>query len=159
MKAYLFYLKKTEELYAWTLDKDTKNDFLAERNPKCFIEKTISDDSFIIREFMYKNYELMIQRDYLYDGKVTISVLCTIYESNAISESCEAMTRDVMEIINKNNVNAYNLKDKYRKVISDACDIFRYEKDSSTPTLNVDTYAIFYYLFKNTLIIQDDSIQ
>ena len=35
-KVYLFYLKENGELYAFTINKKYKNDFLSQRNKKSF---------------------------------------------------------------------------------------------------------------------------
>lgn len=58
---YRFYLKKTKELYAYTITKEYKKKFLMGRNPNCFIvhKSKIQDIDFMIFDNDHQDKKLI----------------------------------------------------------------------------------------------------
>ena len=154
MKVYLFYLKEDpRELYAFTLDKEYKNRFMSERNMNLFYMKKEHMEKNICMVFMNKNKSKQIVRDVLNDGKTDYEILCTVEESTKLSESCEYIEFTCGAI--KELIHNYSLKKKYLKSILALTDVIK--NQNTNPTLQINTFKLFYELFKNTFYEKKDN--
>ena len=147
MKVYAFRLKASKELYAFTATKDFADMFREQRNMSLFKEYILDLDKheFMICASKLSNHKLC--KDYLDDGDNIIEVVATINETTQLSESCEYI-QDTVNFIMK-DFNRFPFKKKYLKPIIKITQSITKRIDD-TPTLNVNTFSLFYYLFRNT---------
>lgn len=154
MKIYLFYLKENpKELYAFTLDKEYKDRFMDERNMNLFYMKKEHIEKNICMVFTNKNKSKQIIKDVLNDGKKDYVVMCTLEESVKLSESCEYIENTCRAI--KELIHNYSLKKKYLKSILALTDVIK--NQNTNPTLKINSFKLFYELFKNTFYEKKDN--
>ena len=132
-KVFMIYKKGEKSPYAYTINTEYYKLFKSQRNMSLI--------------FTNKNKSLQLIEDYLYDGKNDITIIATVEESAKLSESCEYIfsTADTIERSLKN----VPLKKKYlNSILSITQELKR--RNKKTPTLCVDTFTLFYYLFRDT---------
>ena len=115
VKVYVFSLKDSKGMYAFTINKEYALMFKEQRNMSLFKEQKISLDKYEFMVFSNRMSKYQIILDVLYDGENDIDIASTIYESDKLSEACEKIRR-ISENINE-SVCKYNLSKKYLKVI------------------------------------------
>ena len=148
-KVYLFFLKDEKELYAYTIVKEYRDIFRNQRNMKLFKESSLKMDKYELSVFENKNYKKKIYQDFLYDGKTDIVIYATTEESNSLSESCMYIT-NIMNSV-KDEVAKYCIKEKYLKSILKLTEkIILKDNDKDKGIINVNTFKLFYHLFRNT---------
>jgi hypothetical protein len=147
MKIYLFYLKEDpRELYAFTLDKEYRDRFMNERNMDLFYMKKERIEKNICMVFMSKNKSKQIIKDVLNDGEKDYVIMCTMEESVKLSESCEYIENTCIAV--RDLIHNYSLKKKYLKSIIALTDVIK--NQNSNPTLQINSFKLFYELFKHT---------
>lgn len=147
MKVYVFSLKAEKGIYAFTINNEYADLFRSQRNMNVFDEKVISMDKHEYKAFSYQMQSHQLCKDYLDDGEHDIEIISTIQETTSLSESCEYITQTI-EMLEK-NVQIYPFKKKYLKIIIKLTQCITKRNDDH-PTLNVNTFALFYHLFRNT---------
>ena len=147
MKVIIFSLKVEKTIYAFTINKEYAEIFRSQRNMNLFNESVISLDKFEFMLFNNKNAKYQLVKDYLEDGNNDIEIIATINETSQLSESCEYI-RQTTEFIER-EIDCFPLKKKYLKPIMKITQNITKRKDNH-PTLNVNTFKLFYFLFRNT---------
>ena len=149
-KVYIYILKteaSNKEIYGYTVDKETAKLFETQRNMNLFYKITKQLDKYELMAFMNKNKNAQIIKDYLYDGKGNIEVATTIHESNCLDESCEQIHSTMLFI--KDEIENFPFKKKYLNLIKELTDSL-IKDDDNIYSLNINTFKMFYYLFKKT---------
>lgn len=147
MKFYLFFLKKKpKELYAFTMDKSIKENFEFQRNMDLFLVEKVELDKYLGMVFMNKNKDKMIHKDILNDGEQDYEIYATVFESTSLSESCEYINSTCQSI--RDIIHQYSVKKKYLKSILFLTDVIKIE--NKVPTLKINTFKLFYEIFKET---------
>ena len=147
MKVIIFSLKADKGIYAFTIDKEYAEIFRSQRNIDLFNETEISLNKYEYMVFNNKNSHFQLVKDYLDDGDTDIEIVATINETTRLSEYCEQI-RQTSEFIER-NIDGFMLKKKYLKAIMNVTQNITKRKDNH-PTLNINTFKLFYYLFRNT---------
>lgn len=155
---YIYILKEDVKsgVYGYTVLKEYAKLFESQRNMKLFIRKREKIDKYQLMMFMNNKKVKQICKDYLFDGKQDIEIMATIEESEKLSESCYYINNEIEAIVKE--LKQYPLKDKYLKVINELTKSLT--KKDSDRFLNIDTFRLFYHLFKNTFYedINDEEI-
>lgn len=160
-KVYLFYLKHTKQLYAFTTEKDIKKTFLEERNKDCFYIKTIEMNELDLSIFMNKYRQLKLEQipiDVSIDK--TVMMYATPQEESIIEETHSQLCNSINSIWEKlrsidytNKSFMHQLKEKYKKAIDYLCRTDRNVtlRDGSTMVLSsVNIIYLYTKLFKDT---------
>lgn len=144
MKVYLYRICYDNSIYAFTMNKDYADMFEEQRSMDVFHKEKIHLDDYewMIFSNTYKSF--MIIKDILYDGDNNYEIACTSEESDKLSSSCEHI-EDICTMI-KNSYMEY-LEDL--KSIINLTQIITKQKNS-LPQLNINTFKLFYHLFKFT---------
>lgn len=148
MKVYLFILKSTNEMYAYTSCKEYADSFISQRNKDLFVIKKVNLKKYEYMLFTNKNSSKKIIKDYLFDGNDNIEIFSTVNESNSLSESCEYIVTTVSVL--EEEFADVGLKKKYLNVITNITDEITGRTDKKNSHINVDTFRLFYYLFRDT---------
>lgn len=149
---YLIYLKSKNCLYAFTLEKKDLNSFLKERNKKVFHVEKRKMDQTALSLFMNKYYTLHLIDIPLFDGYEYITILGTAKEDNAVSDAADYLYNQFIycENISKH----FPFRKKYLKLIEDLTNVVTKIQVSNSemidPYLEIDTFRIFYHLFRDT---------
>lgn len=144
---YILYKKEDQMIYAFSLDKKFINEFLQQRNRKCFhLEKKKMQNS-IIGAFLSKYREYQLIDIPLFHNEEVISIIGTIHEDNILSDSSERIWME-MEAIEK-ALSQYPFKKKYLNLIKEITNIVN-NQDKEEPIIEIDTFSLFCYLFKDT---------
>ena len=145
---YRFYLKKTKELYAYTITKEYKKRFLNERNP----------DNFYLITSNVPDIEFMV-----FDNANQSSKLIPIVLNSDKGEYMEIIgTQAEEERMFWEIETIYNIIDYFRTSFTD----FPFKKKYIYPlnTINsfdtdfkprINSLALFSYLFKNTFVKEE----
>ena len=157
MTVTVFSLKNEKGVYAFSINKDYIDLFKIQRNMNLFYIREIKMSKYEFMAFSNNNKNHLMVVDYLYDSKskTNIEVITTVHESDSLSESCEQIY-SVASCIEKSAYN-YPLKDKYLNIILKLTSSIT-EVDDSTNILNIDTFKLFYHLFRNTFSDDYDKI-
>lgn len=153
MTLYLIYFKEedkdTSYLYAYTTEKSIKDKFLSERNKSLFKVKKLKgdDDDPRIKAIMYEYRNCKIIPDVLYDGKTNFEIFMTQKESTYLSESCDEIRGDLLEI--SKILLGILFKTKILNAIQNIIEDVTHSKEKDN-TIPINTFKVFYYLFKNT---------
>lgn len=144
-KLYLYLLKKDNSLYAWAYDKISCRNFESQRCMDVFHKSTLELDDLELSAFTYTYRQMQITHDVLYDGVDDITIYCTIMESDTLSVKVE----EVYSILSNTNLlsDYYPLQEKYCDLIFKITNII----NDGPGKYVVDTYRIFYDLFRYTL--------
>lgn len=154
MKVYVFSLKSENEIYAYTAAKEYAELFRSQRNMKLFNEKVISLDKFEFMIFSNKMSVYQLCKDYLDDGEHDIEIVASVRETYQLSESCDYIRHNVSAI--EKSIKDFPFKKKYLKPIIKLTQNITIKGKDEHPTLNVNTFTLFYYLFRNTFYEYDD---
>lgn len=139
----MFYLKKSRQLYAYTINKEYAKRFMAERNPKCIIHTTEHLNSKEVKAFYSANTQKqLICVPYDTIGS-TVELVCTYTEDYRVTEEVEQIQREV-EIIER-ILRTWPLKKKYDKAIRRLIEI-----DDGEGNLVLDCLDIFIRVNKDT---------
>ena len=147
MKIYTIYISYDNSLYAYSAEKDTVDSFMIQRNQKLFTVKSIHLQNESLSIFMYQNRGKQLIHDVLYDGKNDISIICTVDESNKLSESCEYIQNTVNAIRSSKYINM--LTDEMLDVILYLTDIIN-KRGKYNSSLKINTFNVFWNLFRYT---------
>ena len=143
-KAYLIYLKDTKELYAITDDKTKFESFISQREKRLFHVKKIKMKDSEFDNLVFKNKKLLLTDSYLDDGETRIKIVDTIDEEDILSMVSEVIYSRITRI--QKELELVHLDEHHLKIISDATSIIRGNY------IEIDTFALFFYLFKYTFI-------
>lgn len=151
MKVYLIYLLPKKKLYAFTDNKCYLERFLLERNEKLFKvkEKTIDDDSL----FLLENISLHLNVIPLENKDGDCNIIGTNTEEAILDTVCEKMGEvcDYLKVHLTKNV-PFNIE--YKSLLEDLTTITK--NTNNHPIIQMDTVKLFYYLFKETFIEQNE---
>lgn len=147
MKVFMFYIKGEKSPYAYTIDKEYAELFQLQRNMNAMYLKKIHMEKYEFMIFMNNNRDIQLIKDYLFDGENDIEIISTINESSTLSESCDYIMNTSYAL--EKSLTKLPLKKKYLKTITTLTrELTRCDKN--TPTLLVNTFTLFYHLFRNT---------
>ena len=150
MKIDLFYLKSERSLYAYTAYKEYADAFYTQRNPNLFIHKRkkMDDDTFSF--FMSENRILMLCKIPLTDGANDYTIIATSKEDSILSDACTTLDNELDALYF--SLTSLPFKEKYLELIEHLTSKVtkRNVGMEIELDLNVDTFALFMYLFKNT---------
>lgn len=169
---YVFELKETKELYAYTKNKKIAKRFLKERNKECFHYYKLDLDNLskkdqeklVMKISFDGSYEIK-RRGILFDGKNNIPLLLTEKE---IYEMCDVIDEIISEItytydmLVSESSEYFKLNKKEWKTISILTDFiknddidenyFRNEEDNEIKFYkNINSFRLFYDLFGFTM--------
>ena len=144
MKFILYRWKDTNELYAWTTNKEYAKSFEESRCMKRFKKTKLELDDIEEKAFMYKNENHMLQQDYLFDGKTDIEVVCTREESAMLDEACGYIHDTISNAALQ--MKSYPLKKKYLKIIKKITINLTMQGEKAHGTLNINTFKLFIHL-------------
>lgn len=147
MKVYVFSLKNEKDIYAFTATKEYADIFRSQRNMKLFNERILSLDKYEFMIFSNKMSNYQLCKDYLEDDENDIEIIASVKETSELSEACENI-RQISYLI-ENDFKIFPFKKKFLKPIIKITQNITKRKDNH-PTLNVNTFSLFYYLFRNT---------
>lgn len=148
MKVYIFKLKNESNIYAYSINKEYVDIFISQRNMKLFKYQIIDLDKYDFMIFSNKMNNQKLLKDFLYDGENDIEIVATTEESSKLSDSCQYI-QDICDFV-KHHIHEYNLKNKYLKSILKITDKIILEEENKPVMLNINTFKLFYYLFRNT---------
>ena len=100
MKVYFLYLKKTNRLYGYTADRNIKDRFLLERNPKCFYckKEKMTDGEFVRFKNDESILELSLHPFYLSRKKCT-ELVATYHEIEKLTKKVEELSEVLSDTI------------------------------------------------------------
>ena len=154
MKLYLLYLLPKNTLYAITNNRKYLNQFLSERNPKIFnvITKKFDDDEY--EKFMTSYSHFSLIDIPLEDCKSQYTIIGTIDECNIIDTVSESMAEscNYLKLHFTKNVPFNN---EYKEILDALTTISK--NSNYHPIIQIDSVKLFYYLFKETFTMIDDS--
>lgn len=151
-KVDFFYLLSEQRLYAYTANKEYAKLFVEQRNMKLFkrVSKKIEKYEWML--FQSENHNMQLIPLPLYDGCNDIEIIGTAEEDDILSDASESIDSN-LEYYRRMYVNQSIFNDKYLKVIDDVTNVVMTNETESGDinlTLMVDTFSLFYYLFKKT---------
>lgn len=155
MKLYLYYLKKSKTvLYAWTINKTYSEKFEEQRNMNLFKREVVSVENDIqFKLFSDDNGTSMLIEDVLYDGKNTVYIICTRYESSSIDAYIDGVWETIHNINNFISNEVFNVKDKYLNAILSLTNNITCSPDQEgSGELRINTFDLFLKLFENTFM-------
>lgn len=154
MKLYLIYKVKEPSLpYAYTVQKQTVEGFLSQRNPSCFTVKakkflTETERTLYIQQNMqFIKQRYLIQIPYENEKGDIVDLWVTYEEDDKIVDAIERIQKDVEKI--EKVLRKYPLCDKYensiRRMIIDS---------DGQGNLLIDTLQLFIDIFKDTFFLE-----
>ena len=158
-KVTIFSLKTEKGVYAYSTVKEYIKMFKMQRNMQLFNVKTIEMSKYEFMSFSNNNKSEMLCKDYLYDGKTDIEVVATVYETSSLSEACTYIYNTACSI--EDSIPYYGLKDKYLNAILALTEVItqRTKSNNGALTLNVNTFKLFYHLFRKTFSEDSEMIE
>ena len=149
MTVTIFSLKDEKGVYAYSINKEYIDLFKIQRNMDLFYIKKVKMSKHEFMIFSNKNRNQLMIRDYLFDGEseCNIEMITTVYESDALTESCTQIHSLATHI--ENSIFTYPLKDKYLNIITKLTSTIT-DVDEHDNVLNIDTFKLFYHLFRKT---------
>jgi len=148
MKFHLFYLKQTNQLYAFTSVKAYAKLFLSQRNPECFKVKIIKLSGEDEKIFMYTHRLKQLSKFPFQTGVSTseyAELIATPEEDNKISDIIEVMEKQALAI--HDILKKVPVKNKYKESILNLVCI--YDNDGN---ILLDVLSLFIDTFKDTFI-------
>ena len=148
MNVTIFSLKNEKGVYATSINKSYTELFKLQRNMDLFNVKEVKMNKYEFMAFNYKNSKNILIMDYLYDSKsdMSIEMATTVNESDILTLACNNIHSIASSI--ENHIHEYSLKEKYLNIITSLTSIITEPNESNV--LNIDTFALFYQLFRNT---------
>lgn len=150
---YLIYLKTRKDLYAFTINKELRDDFLRQRNRECFYVKKEKMDELEFGVFATLNMRKALSNIPLTtdvkDENVTI--VATIDEDSGMMSMCDDIDNEVGEL--KKRMSEHQLKDKYMESIEYLTRISyfkRCEYGALDHLSTINLLAVFHTKFRNT---------
>ena len=152
MIVYMCYLKETGSLYGFTLDRRLKNYFRSQRNKDLFQFREMSMGKKFYYSFEKENYQKKMCTIHLTDGEDQYHLAGTNQEDNDLSLVCEKIYDKFLSIkialVDKLNT-------EYLEFITTLTNIVKTDLRSGDKTLEINTFKLFYYLFKFTFFQED----
>ena len=158
MNVTVFSLKNEKGLYAFSINKKYIDLFKLQRNMDLFYIHNVKMDKYEFMAFSNNNNSKMLISDVLYDSETNsnIDIITTVEESDSLTESCTYIHNAAIEI--EKSCYSYPLKSKYLNIITNLTSIIT-QPDVRTKTLNIDTFKLFYHLFRNTFSEDADKVR
>ena len=158
MKNYLYYLKKSKKLYAFTSVKEYDKLFRSQRNMKVFTRVVLDmKDHYDIASFRniaienkMDNMELNIEP--LSDGRNEIDIAMTRYEYVSVMESCDYI-ENFLYSLRFDDYLLSQIDTKGKKAIIKLTDL----DIDGTGSCHINLFRIFYKLFDFTFNNDIDS--
>lgn len=155
MKVYFLYLKKTNRLYGYTADRNIKDRFLLERNPKCFYckKEKMTDEEFVRFKNDESILELSLHPFYLSRKKCT-ELVATYHEIEKLTKICTDMD-DIMEsarLFLQDIEFEYKYQDAIRYLSDDVFYVNSYPGGKTEIISPIDDIRLLYETFKETFI-------
>lgn len=160
-KVYLFYLISTGELYAFTINKNYKDKFLSQRNPKCFKLKRMKMSTIQYKVFSNK-YNLKMMEEIPLNSSLEdyLMIVSTREEEYKMMEEGNRIDI-IMETASKVLTNIENIKPKYKKSIEYISNTtYLKSKNDGTKDLlsRINLLFLFSKLFRNTFVVNEEDI-
>ena len=152
MKIYLLYLLPKQKLYAVTNNKKYLDRFLEERNSKLFkvkIKKVDEGDVSILKNNKQLNLDIIP----LENDNGDCNIIGTYYEDHILSNVCDKMS-ETCENFKFHFTQNVGFKDEYKHLLINLTTVSK--NINNHPIIQIDTVKLFYYLFKDTFIYQDN---
>lgn len=168
-KVYIFELKETNDIYAYTTDKKIAKTFLKERNKKCFNHYCLDLNKADEKQKHELSMKIAFDASYkidkigvLFDGKNDIPIYMTLQEILDMNDICDLLFDSLTYTYGciAYREDDFTLKENELKVISELTDFIRnpkvdmkYLEDSRYEIFNrtINSYKVFYNLFGFTL--------
>ena len=149
MKIYLLYLISNGMLYAVTDNKTYLNEFLRQRNPKCFKRISKKMDNSECLKILTDNRLLVLDSIPLESSDGDCNIIGTTQEDNMLSSVCEKMAEscEYFKLHFTKNV-PFNIE--YKELIDNLTTISK--NINNHPIIQIDSVKLFYYLFKETFV-------
>ena len=159
MKIYLFYLKSEKNtLYAYTKNKEYALYFSAQRNMKLFTFNKVDMDTEEYEDFKNKFWDQNMIKIFLEDDTRSYEIIATNNEEVVLNDACERLSDDLY-FYRSYFLNCKSLNKKVIKLIDKLTDISLknykiYDEGTGKYDLElqINTFSLFYYLFKNTFV-------
>ena len=149
---YLIYLKNDKSLYAHTTSKQMKELFLSQRNPNCFITKTINLGKNSLYMFSKYHRDSLLTLSPINISKFKdIDIVATHSELTTLYEECDKLDRTMYEC--KTILTSAITDSKYLESVEYLTKILYYKKnDNGTKDAisTINLLSLFNHLFKNT---------
>ena len=171
-KVYVFELKDSKELYAYTTSKKRAKRFLKERDKKCFHYYVLDLNKLSEKEQEEQIMKITFDGSYnlekiviLNDGKTSIPILMTVKELNELWDAMEEIMTEVENTyinLKKEESDYFQLTEKEWKTIYKLTEVIRTDnisedyfksEDKGTVKLykGINSFKIFYELFGFTM--------
>lgn len=154
MKVRIYYFKGEKEPYAFTINKDFAKKFEEQRCMNQFRKVVHEMDKYEFMALSNNHKSHMLSLDYLNDGEMDYEIICTRAESMALDESCDYIETNYsmlyMQLV------SIPWKEKYLNVINELTPSIIVNNAQKIPTLNINTFKLFYHLFGKTFHKDDE---
>lgn len=146
-KVFMFYKRSETSPYAYTINQEYAKLFQMQRNMDVMFMKKIEMNKYEFMIFANKNPSMQLIEDWLYDGENDIKIISSIDESSKLSEMAYYVLSKAESL--QDSLSKFPFRKRYLKSIFQITqEIIGTSKDN--PTLRVDTFTLFYYLFRDT---------
>lgn len=115
MKVYLFYLKRTNELYCYTANKKYKDLFIYQRNKNNFHIKKVKMDDIEFSAFMSKHPSKMLIETPLSTSLTEYEMVVVSYKEEEELDNISTKMDNEMDKLYNDLVVKSDLKNKYKK--------------------------------------------
>lgn len=148
MKVFLYYLKSTGGLYAFTEESTIANEFEIERSMRLYKKKKVKMSEPEFKAFIYNNREKMLFVNVLNDEEHDITFVTTYSENSELEYICSTINHTMEDMSVK--VYKFPLKKEVEKLFDDIFDYYGDGIDESI--LNFDTFKIFMNLYRENIL-------
>lgn len=145
---YQYILKEDKFLYAFTADKNLKDEFELERNMNLFYKKKkkMTENQFKSFSFMFNDSMLFCNT--LFDGEHDLYFATTYKENFILEDQCRKIEDDIIDINRK--LSQFPLNSKTKELLDT---ILEYAGDGLNESIyRFDTFKIFFNLCNNAII-------
>ena len=145
---YYYYLKGDNDLFAFTADKNLKDEFELERNMNLYHKrkKKMTEEHF--KQFSYLYNEKMLFCNNLFDGEEDLCFATTYHENFVLEKTCQELEDDIVSI--KRKLSEFPLNAKTSKTLDEL--LIYYGDGIKESIYRFDTFKLFFKLFKKAII-------
>lgn len=149
---YLLFLKNEKRLYAHTASKEMKELFLSQRNPNCFITKTITFGKNSLYMFSKCHRDSLLMLSPININKFKhVDIVATNSELTTLYEECDKLDNTMTNI--RQILTSSITDSKYLESVEYLTKIMYYKKNADGTRDAISTInllSLFNHLFKNT---------
>lgn len=155
MKVNIIILKENNSIYGFSTNDEYIESFITQRNEKLFIIKRTKMSKKEYEKFENLNYLLKLEEILLYDGNMDFYLIGTIKEEDELSYICDKI---IIYLEKSKYYFSKILNDSSLKIIEEATTLINNDKNMNNKQTfaELNTFKIFYNLFKSTFIEADD---